>query len=223
MGKTALLEYLAERASGFRIARTLGVQAEMELPFAAVGQLCSPSLEWPGTCQSRNATPLPSRWDVPPAPRQAQFLVGLAVLGLLSEAAEQQPLVALVDDAQWLDTSSSQAGDAAAGVRGDRRRRRTGRRWSRGCGELAVDARADARRCVERKLGCRGLRPEESVLGGRNGEHSAPREARLRRALDWSGLEADARPVARQARLRRNVRCLLQRPVGVHGRRLHQR
>jgi DNA-binding CsgD family transcriptional regulator len=107
VGKTALLEYAIEAAREFRIARTSGVEAEMELPFAAVQQLCSPLFD----LRERLPRPQHAALDVafglrtgrPPDP----FLVGLAVLGLLAEAAEEQPLMCAVDDARWLDSASA--------------------------------------------------------------------------------------------------------------------
>jgi DNA-binding CsgD family transcriptional regulator len=109
VGKTALLDYLAANASGCRIARTTGCQSEMELAFAALQQLCAPML---GSLQR---LPAPQRDAVRTAfgmssgPAPDRFLVGLGVLSLLSEvAAEEQPLVCLVDDEQWLDRASAQ-------------------------------------------------------------------------------------------------------------------
>jgi hypothetical protein len=93
VGKTALLEYVAERASDCRVIRAVGVQSEMELPFAALHQVCAPVLD------DLERLPVPQRealriafgMTVGPAPDR--FLVGLAVLGLLADIAEQQPLV----------------------------------------------------------------------------------------------------------------------------------
>jgi len=114
VGKTALLEYAVEAARGFQIARTFGIEAEMELPFAALQQLCAPMLELmerlpePQHDALGVAFGLITRPTHPPAhPAPNRFLVGLAVLGLLAEAAEQQPLVCVVDDAQWLDSASA--------------------------------------------------------------------------------------------------------------------
>jgi len=107
IGKTALLEYLAERASGCRLARAVGVQSEMELAFAGLHHLCAPLLE------GLNALPEPQReaLEVAFGLREGappdRFLVALAVLSLLAEAAEARPLVCLIDDAQWLDRSSA--------------------------------------------------------------------------------------------------------------------
>ena len=108
VGKTALLRYTARQAAGFQVAQLTGVEAEMELPFAGVHQLC---------------TALPNRFDALPAPQKEalttalgliggkvpeRFLVGLGVLSLLSAVAEQRPLLCLVEDAQWLDAASAQ-------------------------------------------------------------------------------------------------------------------
>jgi len=108
VGKTALMRYAAGAASGFRVAQISGVESEMELPFAGLHQLCMPLLD---------------RLDALPAPQQDalrvalgaasgaapdRFLVGLATLTLLAEVAEQQPLLCLVDDLQWLDDDSGQ-------------------------------------------------------------------------------------------------------------------
>jgi DNA-binding CsgD family transcriptional regulator len=108
VGKTALLEYVAERASDCRVVRAAGVQSEMELPFAALHQVCAPAL---GSLQR---LPVPQRealgtaFGLTAGPVPDRFLVGLAVLSLLAEVAEQQPLMCLVDDEQWLDRSSAQ-------------------------------------------------------------------------------------------------------------------
>jgi DNA-binding CsgD family transcriptional regulator len=108
VGKTALLDYLAGNASGCRIARTTGVQSEMELCFAALHQLCAPMLD------SLQRLPPPQRDAVRTAfgtsagPAPDPFLVGLGTLGLLSEVAAEQPLVCLVDDEQWFDRASAQ-------------------------------------------------------------------------------------------------------------------
>src|SRR5712671_4604377 len=107
IGKTALLGYAAETAQDFQLARAVGVESEMELPFAALHQLCGPMLGRVG------ALPVPQRAAIGVAfglcsgGAPDRFLVGLAVLGLLSEVAAGQPLLCLVDDAQWLDQASA--------------------------------------------------------------------------------------------------------------------
>ncbi|MDT5399332.1 MAG: hypothetical protein QOK33_2563, partial [Mycobacterium sp.] len=103
VGKTALLEYLAGQAAGCRVARIAGVQSEMELPFAALHQLCVPMLDkLPGLpVPQRDALEIAFGMTSGSAPDR--FLVGLAVLSLLSEVADERPLVCVVDDEQWLD------------------------------------------------------------------------------------------------------------------------
>jgi DNA-binding CsgD family transcriptional regulator len=111
VGKTALLERAAP-ARGFRVVRTIGVEAEMELPFAAAQQLCAPFLELGEQLPEPQRDALGVAFGLiggPAHPAPDPFLVGLAVLGLLAEAAEEQPLVCLVDDAQWLDRASARA------------------------------------------------------------------------------------------------------------------
>jgi DNA-binding NarL/FixJ family response regulator len=107
VGKTALLEYAVEAGRGFRIARTSGIEAEMELPFAAVQQLCSPFVELLERLPQPQHDALGVAFGLSTGPAPNSFLVGLAVLGLLAEAAEDQPLVCVVDDAQWLDSASA--------------------------------------------------------------------------------------------------------------------
>jgi DNA-binding CsgD family transcriptional regulator/tetratricopeptide (TPR) repeat protein len=109
VGKSALLEYVAERASGCRVARAAGVQSEMELAFAGLHQLCGPMLDRIGHLPAPQRDALDTAFGLTEGAAPDRFLVGLAVLGLLSEVAEQQPLVCLVDDAQWLDRESVQA------------------------------------------------------------------------------------------------------------------
>jgi DNA-binding CsgD family transcriptional regulator len=107
VGKTALLEYLVQRASGDAIARATGVESEIELAFAGLHQLCAPFVDrldrLPGPQRDALGTALGLREGDPPD----RFLVGLAVLSLLSDVAEERPLVCVVDDAQWLDGASS--------------------------------------------------------------------------------------------------------------------
>src|SRR5260221_9612184 len=107
-GKTALLEYLAGRASGCRAAAAAGVQSEMELAFAGLHQLCAPMLDRLGRLPVPQRDALRTAFGMSAGPVPDRFLVGLAVLGLLSEVAAARPLVCLVDDEQWLDHASAQ-------------------------------------------------------------------------------------------------------------------
>jgi DNA-binding CsgD family transcriptional regulator len=109
VGKTALLDYAVEVAHEFRTARTSGIEAEMELPFAAVQQLCSPFLDFWDRLPRPQHEALGVAFGLITGPAPNPFLVGLAVLGLLAEAAEERPLLCVVDDAQWLDRASARA------------------------------------------------------------------------------------------------------------------
>src|SRR5262245_7583258 len=106
VGKTALLEYLGGSAPGCRIERAAGVQSEMERAFAGLHKLCAPLRA------RREAVPGPQRealrtaFGMSAGPAADRFLVGLAVLSLMSAVAERQPLICLVDDGQWLDSAS---------------------------------------------------------------------------------------------------------------------
>src|SRR6266478_2539035 len=109
VGKTALLEYVAERTLGCRVARAAGVDSEMELAFAGLHQLCAPMLDRLERLPAPQRDALGTAFGLRAAAAPDRFLVGLAVLGLLSEVADERPLVCLVDDAQWLDRASLQA------------------------------------------------------------------------------------------------------------------
>ena len=109
VGKTALLESAIGSASGFRILRAVGIESEMELAFAALQQLCAPMLDRLDRLPAPQQNALGVAFGLGVGNAPDRFLVGLAVLSLLSEAAEEQPLVCVVDDAQWLDRASAQA------------------------------------------------------------------------------------------------------------------
>jgi DNA-binding CsgD family transcriptional regulator len=108
-GKTALLEYLVQHASGSGIARTAGVESEMELAYAGLQQLCAPFLDRLERLPGPQRDALGTAFGLRDGDAPDRFLVGLAVLSLLSDIAEQQPRVCVVDDAQWLDAASAQA------------------------------------------------------------------------------------------------------------------
>jgi DNA-binding CsgD family transcriptional regulator len=107
IGKTALLEYAAEAGSEFRVIRTAGVEAEMELPYASLQQLCSWSLELVEHLPPPQQEALAVAFGQIAGPAPELFLVGLAVLGLLTEAANELPVLCLIDDAHWLDGESA--------------------------------------------------------------------------------------------------------------------
>jgi DNA-binding CsgD family transcriptional regulator len=109
VGKTALLEYAIEAGGVFRIVRTSGVEAEIELPYAASQLLCSPFFDLMDRLPPPQREALGVAFGLSTGPPPNPFLVGLAVLSLLSEAAEHQPLLVAVDDAHWLDDASARA------------------------------------------------------------------------------------------------------------------
>jgi DNA-binding CsgD family transcriptional regulator len=109
VGKSVLLEYLAGRASGCQVARAAGVQSEMELAYAGLHQLCAPILDHAGPLPVPQRDALRIALGQAAGPPPDRFLVGLAVLGLLSETAGERPLICVVDDVQWLDQASAQA------------------------------------------------------------------------------------------------------------------
>jgi hypothetical protein len=109
VGKSALLEYVVQRASGCGIARAAGVESEMELAYAGLQQLCAPFLDRLERLPSPQRDALGTAFGVRYGDAPDRFLVGLAVLSLLSDLAEQQPRVCVLDDAQWLDAASAQA------------------------------------------------------------------------------------------------------------------
>jgi DNA-binding CsgD family transcriptional regulator len=107
IGKTALLDYLIAATSDLQLVRVLGVESEMELPFASLHQMCAPLLD------HLDRTPGPQRealeivFGLSAGPAPDPLLIGLAVLTLLCEAADHRPLVCVIDDAQWLDRASA--------------------------------------------------------------------------------------------------------------------
>lgn len=108
VGKTALLDYVAAQASACRVVRAIGVQSEMELPFAGLHQLCAPLLDGLEDLPAPQGEALETAFGISAGSTPERLLVGMAVLGLLSGAAARQPLICLVDDHQWLDHASAQ-------------------------------------------------------------------------------------------------------------------
>jgi DNA-binding CsgD family transcriptional regulator len=108
IGKSALLRYAARQASGFRVAEVTAVEAEMELPFAGIHQLCATMLDRLDTLPVPQRDALSVALGLAAGEVPERFLLGLAVLNLLAAVAEERPLLCLVDDAQWLDAASSQ-------------------------------------------------------------------------------------------------------------------
>jgi predicted ATPase len=108
VGKTALLDYLVEQASGCRVAHVAGVESEMELVYAGLHQLLTPMLGHLELLPAPQADALGTAFGLSSGSAPDRFLVGLATLSLLAEVAEEHPLICLVDDAQWLDRASTQ-------------------------------------------------------------------------------------------------------------------
>jgi len=109
VGKTALLDYVAGHAPGCRVIRATGVQSEMELAFAGLQQLCKPLLDHLDRLPDPQRKALQTAFGLSAEPAPDRFLVGLAVLSLLSDAAEEQPLICLVDHQRWLDDAPARA------------------------------------------------------------------------------------------------------------------
>src|SRR6478672_3029454 len=109
VGKTALLDYAIASASDLRVLRAVGVESEMELAFAALHQLCAPVLDRVDQLPVPQRDALLTTFGLRAGAVPDRFLVGLAVLSLLSELADGRPLLCVIDDAQWLDRASAQA------------------------------------------------------------------------------------------------------------------
>ena len=107
IGKTALLRYLIESASDFSVARAVGVESEMELAFAALHQICAPMLDRLPRLPAPQRDALEIVFGLSAGAAPDRFLVGLATLSLFAEAADDRPLLCVVDDAQWLDHASA--------------------------------------------------------------------------------------------------------------------
>ena len=105
-GKSALLEYVVQSASGCRVVQAAGIEYEMELAYAGLHQLCAPILDLRERLPDPQREALETAFGLSAGPPPDRFVVALAVLGLLAEVAENQPLLCVVDDAQWLDNAS---------------------------------------------------------------------------------------------------------------------
>src|ERR1700685_163539 len=108
VGKSALLDYLAGRAAGCRVVRAVGVESEMELAFAGLHQLLASMLDRLDRLPGPQREALRTAFGLSAGPGPDRCLVGLAVLGLVSEVSAERPLVCVVDDEQWLDRASAQ-------------------------------------------------------------------------------------------------------------------
>jgi DNA-binding CsgD family transcriptional regulator len=107
VGKSALLQWCEQRAVGFRMVRVAGVESEMELPYAGLQLLCAPLIDHLDALPEPQQRALRIAFALEDGDAPARFFVALAALGLLSEAAADQPLLCVIDDAQWLDEATS--------------------------------------------------------------------------------------------------------------------
>jgi DNA-binding CsgD family transcriptional regulator/tetratricopeptide (TPR) repeat protein len=108
IGKTALLGHTIESACDFRVTRVVGVESEIEIAFAALHQLCAPMLDWLERLPRPQGDALETAFGRRAGDAPDRFLVGLAALSLLGEAAKERPLLCVIDDWQWLDRASAQ-------------------------------------------------------------------------------------------------------------------
>src|SRR4029077_16894889 len=108
IGKTALLDYLETKAGGCRIVRSAGAEAEMELAYAGLHQICGPLLDRLDRLPEPQRIAVSTAFGLIGGEAPDRFMVGLAVLDLLAERAEERPLICIIDDAQWLDRVSVQ-------------------------------------------------------------------------------------------------------------------
>jgi DNA-binding CsgD family transcriptional regulator len=107
-GKSALLNLVVERAAGWRIASVVGVESEMELAYGGLHQLCAPMLDHADQLPAPQRDALGTVFGLRAGEAPDRFLVGLATLTLLSEVADREPLLCVIDDAHWLDAVSAQ-------------------------------------------------------------------------------------------------------------------
>ena len=108
VGKSALLAYLSGRATGWQVASAVGVESEMDLAYSGLHQFCAPLLDHLDELPVPQRDALATVFGLSAGPAPDRFLVGLATLTLVAQAAEQQPLACIVDNAQWLDGASAQ-------------------------------------------------------------------------------------------------------------------
>ncbi len=107
VGKSALLAYVSDHAQGWHVARVAGVESEMELACSGLHQLCAPMMGLLERLPIPQRDALTTVFGLSAGPAPDRFLVALATLTLFAEVAEHQPLVCIVDDAQWLDQASA--------------------------------------------------------------------------------------------------------------------
>src|ERR1700739_4904445 len=109
VGKSALMDYVASRVSGCRLVRAAGIESEMELAYAALHQLCAPLLSRLDHLPAPQRDALSIAFGMSAGQAPDRLVIGLAVLSLFSDVADEQPVLCLIDDLQWLDHASAQA------------------------------------------------------------------------------------------------------------------
>ncbi len=107
-GKSALLDFVIERAQGWRVVTAVGIESEIEFAYGGLHQLCAPLLDHLDQLPTPQRDALGTVFGVRAGDAPDRFLVGLATLTLLADVADQQPLLCVIDDAQWLDAASAQ-------------------------------------------------------------------------------------------------------------------
>jgi DNA-binding CsgD family transcriptional regulator len=108
VGKSALLRYLSDRVAGWEVVSAVGAESEMELAYSGLHQLCAPLLDRLDELPTPQRDALATVFGLSTGPAPDRFLVGLATLTLVAQAAEERPLACVIDDAQWLDHASAQ-------------------------------------------------------------------------------------------------------------------
>jgi DNA-binding CsgD family transcriptional regulator len=184
VGKSALLDYAREQADGFTVLTAAGVEVEAELAYAALHQLLRPAFERIEQLPEPQAVALRAAFGLSDETVEERFHVSLGVLGLLAEAAEERPLLCLVDDAQWLDQASA---DALVFV---------ARRLGEESLALLFSARDDAERTFgersipELRLAPLGREDSQALLAERFGTDMAAV------VVDWVAANANGIPLA---------------------------
>ena len=194
IGKSALLEWAGASAAGFLVLGAVGVESDMELPYAGLQQLCAPILSARATLPQHQRHALETALALDAGPPPERFLVGLAVAGMLTSAATERPVLCLVDDVQWLDVVSAQTLSFVA----------------RRLGEVPVGIVFAARQPVD------GLtQAGELVLTGLSGD-----DARTLLSSAYAGRLDDAIRDRVVSEARGNPLALLELPKGVHAAKL---
>jgi DNA-binding CsgD family transcriptional regulator len=109
VGKSALLDQLTASAAGFEVVRATGVEGEVDLPYAGLHQLCRSMIDTIGVLPQPQSDALRVAFGHSSGETPDRYIVGLAILGLMSEVAAAQPVLCVVDDAQWLDPETTRA------------------------------------------------------------------------------------------------------------------